>query len=104
MLRVFNRFGTPAIFIFALTPLPDDLLFIPLGLMHYNLWKAFAVCATGKFLMALIITSAGAAARSVFVAGWPFALVLTVLLALVVVAMFRIDWVKLAERYAPTRA
>ncbi len=37
MLRIFDRFGAPAVFIFALTPLPDDLLFIPLGLMRYSL-------------------------------------------------------------------
>ncbi|RLG90681.1 hypothetical protein DRO34_05230, partial [Candidatus Bathyarchaeota archaeon] len=29
MLKVFDRFGPVAIFVFALTPLPDDLLFIP---------------------------------------------------------------------------
>ncbi len=49
MLRIFDRFGMPAVFIFALTPLPDDLLFIPLGLMRYSLWKAFIPCVAGKF-------------------------------------------------------
>jgi membrane protein YqaA with SNARE-associated domain len=104
MLRIFNRYGAPVIFIFALTPLPDDLLFIPLGLMHYSLWKAFAACVAGKFCMAFIIASVGKEMEGVFAIGWPFAVAMTALLALVVVAMFRIDWVKLAERYAPKRA
>jgi membrane protein YqaA with SNARE-associated domain len=103
MLRIFNRYGVPVIFIFALTPLPDDLLFIPLGLMHYSLWKAFVACATGKFFMAFIIASVGKVTGMVFAVDWLFTLVITVLLALVVVAMFRIDWVKLAEKYAPKR-
>jgi membrane protein YqaA with SNARE-associated domain len=104
MLRVFNRYGTLVIFIFALTPLPDDLLFIPLGLMHYSLWKAFAVCATGKFFMALIIAHFGRAVGGLFISSWLLGIITTVLLALVVVAMFRIDWVRFAEKYAPMRA
>lgn len=100
MLSIFQRFGAPAIFIFALTPLPDDLLFIPLGLMHYSLWKAFAVCAAGKFSMFLIIAYVGKAAGELLVVNWMLAAVVAVLLVLVVVAMFRINWVKVAERYA----
>jgi len=41
MVKVFDRFGPITIFLFALTPLPDDLLFIPLGIMHYNLLRDF---------------------------------------------------------------
>lgn len=103
MLRIFNRFGAPVIFLFALTPLPDDLLFIPLGLMRYSLWKAFAVCVAGKFCMALLIAYSGLVTEGLFIADWLFAVITTVLLAVLVVAMFRINWVKLAGRYAPKR-
>lgn len=103
MLSIFERFGVPAVFIFALTPLPDDLLFIPLGLMHYSLWKAFAACAAGKFAMSFIIAYVGKAVGEVFAVDWMLAAVVAVLLALVVVVIFRIDWVKFAEKYAPGR-
>ena len=102
MLSIFERFGVLAVFIFALTPLPDDLLFIPLGLMHYSLWKAFTACVAGKFVMSLIIAYMGKAASELF-DGWMLAVVVGVLMVLVVVAMFRIDWVKVAERYAPRK-
>ena len=102
MLSIFERFGVLAVFIFALTPLPDDLLFIPLGLMHYSLWRAFAASVAGKFAMSLIIAYMGKAAGELF-DGWMLAAVVAVILALVMVAMFRIDWVKVAERYAPRK-
>jgi len=41
-------------FIFALTPLPDDLLFIPLGIMRYNLPKTLLAAFFGKLVMLLI--------------------------------------------------
>lgn len=104
MLRIFERFGMSAVFIFALTPLPDDLLFIPLGLMHYSIWKAFVACAAGKFAMALIITHIGTAAGGLFVQDWILAALTTILLIVVIVAMFRIKWEKVIERYLPEKA
>jgi len=101
MLRIFKRFGLPAIFIFALTPLPDDLLFIPLGLMRYSLWRALLACVAGKFAMSLIIAYVGWAAGELFAVNWPLAALVAIFLALIIVAIFKIDWVKLAERYAP---
>ncbi len=103
MLRIFDRFGMPAVFIFALTPLPDDLLFIPLGLMHYSLWKAFIPCVAGKFLMSLIVVYVGSAAGQMFAENLIIALVTAVLLVLIVVAMFKIDWEKAIEKYLPRK-
>lgn len=102
MLSIFERFGVLAVFIFALTPLPDDLLFIPLGLMHYSLWKAFTACVAGKFAMSFIIAYMGKAAGELF-DGWMLAAVVAVILVLVMVVMFRIDWVKVAGRYVPRK-
>lgn len=103
MLRIFDRFGMPAVFIFALTPLPDDLLFIPLGLMRYSLWKAFIPCVAGKFLMSLIIVHVGSATGQMFAENWIIALVTAVLLILIVVVMFKIDWEKAIEKYLPRK-
>jgi len=55
MLKVFNRYGSLAVFLFALTPLPDDLLFIPLGIMRYSLPRALIACFFGKLGMSFII-------------------------------------------------
>jgi len=101
MLEIFERYGMIAVFIFALTPLPDSLLFIPMGLIHYSLWRVFVAAVAGKIAMSLIITHVGGAVGRVFPESWIFAAVTTILLVLVIVAMFRIDWEKLADRYAP---
>src|SRR4030043_1515720 len=57
--RLFKKFGPIVIFIFALTPLPDDLLFIPLGVMRYSLIRAFIPALLGKFFSNLIIAYSG---------------------------------------------
>ncbi|MEJ2251642.1 MAG: hypothetical protein P8Y97_18545, partial [Candidatus Lokiarchaeota archaeon] len=36
------------VFIFALTPLPDDILFLPLGMIRYPPWKAIIPGWLGK--------------------------------------------------------
>ncbi|MGQ9788188.1 MAG: YqaA family protein [Candidatus Hadarchaeaceae archaeon] len=99
MLRIFRRFGSIAVFVFALTPLPDDLIFIPLGLMRYSPWRTLAACAAGKFTMVFIIGSVGKAAGELF-SDLPLAVLVFVLLFLIIIAIFKIDWVKLAEKYA----
>ncbi|MEM2876091.1 MAG: VTT domain-containing protein, partial [Candidatus Bathyarchaeia archaeon] len=48
MVKVFQRYGSVAIFLFALTPLPDDLLFIPLGILKYPFLRAFIPAFAGK--------------------------------------------------------
>ncbi|MFX0056966.1 MAG: VTT domain-containing protein [Candidatus Hodarchaeota archaeon] len=50
-----NRKRTPFyIFIFALTPLPDDLLFIPLGMIKYPFWKSIIPGWIGKNVITII--------------------------------------------------
>jgi hypothetical protein len=36
------------VFLFALTPLPDDILFLPLGMMKYSFWKCIIPGWLGK--------------------------------------------------------
>jgi membrane protein YqaA with SNARE-associated domain len=57
--KVIERYGWIYIFVFALTPLPDDLLFIPLGVMRYGLLRAFVPALIGKFLMSVIVAYSG---------------------------------------------
>jgi membrane protein YqaA with SNARE-associated domain len=59
LVKLFKKFGPVAIFLFALTPLPDDLLFIPLGVMRYSLVRAFIPALIGKFFSNLIIAYSG---------------------------------------------
>lgn len=101
MLKVFKRYGPITIFIFSLTPLPDDLLFIPLGIMRYSFIKAFMPCIAGKILMSLILAFGGHLSigliETIFGGCGNTLLsiiITTVLLIIMIVAMFKIDWEK----------
>ena len=109
LMKLFRRFGPVIIFIFALTPLPDDLLFIPLGVMRYSVVAAFIPAFLGKFLSNLIIAYAGRLSLQIISdifgiegEGMSFLIgtVIAVLLLIVIfVIMFKVDWEKRAEKY-----
>jgi len=105
MLKVLTAKGYLApilVFLFALTPLPDDLLFIPLGLLGYPVLMWLLPCFVGKMFMAYIVAYAGRSYNQYLIAvlgaestGWTMALTSvasTALLLLVMVAMLKVDW------------
>ena len=109
MVKVFDRYGPAAIFFFALTPLPDDLLFIPLGVMRYPFWKAFIPALLGKTLMTFILAYSGqqsiAIIETLFAGSGLLGTVITsVLLILIIVAMIKIDWEKLFEKHVGVKS
>ncbi len=100
ILRIFSRYGAITIFLFALLPLPDDLLFIPLGIMRYSFLKAFVPALLGKMLMCFILAYGGYLSvgfiKSIFGGGsviWT-TIASALLLALIILVMFRVDWEK----------
>jgi membrane protein YqaA with SNARE-associated domain len=107
--KLFKKYGPIAIFIFALTPLPDDLLFIPLGIMRYSLLRAFIPALLGKFFSNLIIAYSGRLSleivKSLFgVESEGTSLLIgtiigIVLLVIVFIIMFKLDWEKRFAKY-----
>ena len=114
--KLFKKYGSIAIFIFALTPLPDDLLFIPLGVMRYSLLRAFIPALLGKFFSNLIIAYSGRLSLEIIgnlfgVEGEGTSLLVgtiigVVLLVLVLIIMFKFNWEKHFAKYVeePTPA
>jgi membrane protein DedA with SNARE-associated domain len=49
--RLLKRYGWYASFIAAATPIPDDIVYVPLGLTKYNPWLFFTSCFAGKMLI-----------------------------------------------------
>ena len=93
------RHGMLAIFLFALTPLPDDLILIPLGMLKYSLRKALAAAFLGKVMMCVAIAYAGrfsfVLVRDIFKSGGIWGGIISlVLLVLLIVAMIKIDWTR----------
>ena len=109
LMRVFNKYGTITVFLVALTPLPDDLLFIPMGIMRYSVIKAFIPALIGKFCMNLIVAYSGRFSinliRDIFgvESDWISALIgMTIAIALLIVVfviMFKVDWEKHLWKY-----
>ncbi|HVP92214.1 MAG TPA: VTT domain-containing protein [Acidobacteriota bacterium] len=109
LVKLLNRYGPLVVFVFALTPLPDDLIFIPLGVMRYSILRTLIPALIGKFFMNLIVAYSGRFSiqiiKQVFgiesdlitaVIGTTFAIVLTII---VLVIMFKMDWEKYLEKY-----
>ena len=107
--KLFKKYGAIAIFVFALTPLPDDLLFIPLGVMRYSLLRAFVPAVLGKFFSNLIIAYSGRLSLDIVktlfgVEGEGTSLLVgtiigIVLLVIVFIIMFKLDWEKYFAKY-----
>lgn len=105
LLRVLGKYSPAAIFLFALTPLPDDLLFIPLGMLRYNVVKAFFPALVGKLLMAYLVAYFGKVGGDFIISlfgdegSWIGALITSALLIIGIVVLYRIDWEKVLDRY-----
>jgi membrane protein YqaA with SNARE-associated domain len=109
LVRLFNKYGSITIFLFALTPLPDDLLFIPMGVMRYSIVKVFIPALIGKFCMNIIVSYSGRFSiqiiRDIFgvESDWISAtigmVIAIVLLIIVFVIMFKVNWEKYFAKY-----
>jgi membrane protein DedA with SNARE-associated domain len=47
------------VFIFAATPLPDDVILVPFGVMKYSYWKTIIPCMLGKMVLCILISYLG---------------------------------------------
>jgi len=109
LVNVLNRFGAVAIFAFALTPLPDDLIFIPLGVTRYNPVKAILPALAGKFSMGLIIAYGGRYSvefiEDLFGLGSELisSLVIFATGVILTIVLFRMDWEKYFSKYLNPR-
>jgi len=110
--KLVSRYGWPGAFAAALTPIPDDLVYIPLGLAKYNPWKFAAATFAGKFLMNEVIVwgsvylgrpfverllSESTSSMSLIIAAVASIAVLVVLVYL----SLKIDWAKVIGRWFP---
>ena len=100
--RLIQRYGAAIIFLFALLPLPDDVILIPLGVLRYDLKKALGAMFLGKTLMLTFVAYAGRYSytfvKDIFESGGVFGGVASVaLLVIILVAMMKIDWTRFID-------
>ena len=54
-----GRYGDLGVFIFAVTPLPDDLYLVPLGMVRFPFWRFMGVNTLGKVILSTIVAYSG---------------------------------------------
>ena len=91
-----------AAFFFAASPLPDDIVFIPLGIMRYSPTKTFISLFSGKFALILLVAylarSSGNFVESV-AGGSTIAIAVSVGVVISIsIIMMRVNWEKFLER------
>jgi uncharacterized membrane protein YdjX (TVP38/TMEM64 family) len=101
--RLIQNYGMTIIFIFAVLPLPDDLILIPLGILRYNLKKAMLAMFLGKTLMCITVAYAGrfsfTIVKDIFASsGWLGGFISTILLIIIIYVLLKVDWNKFIEK------
>ena len=107
-----SRYGWPGAFVAALTPIPDDLVYIPLGLAKYKPWKFATATFAGKVLMNEAIVWSSIFLGKPFVekvlgettdATWLIvgAIASFAVLGVIVYLSLKIDWAKIIGKWFP---
>lgn len=97
------------LFLFAITPLPDDVLFIPLGVLRYPWWKIVLPTLSGKLISGIVITSVGYSFKHTIdtaSAGTAEAVIsqfgMLAVIALMVYLFLKLDWQAIMRRLIKT--
>ena len=87
-----------AVLVFAATPLPDDVLYIPLGAMGYSPFKFFVAAAIGKTIITYMALLFGETIR--FLVGESSTIASIVAIVATLILMFlivKVDWEMIIE-------
>jgi len=110
--RLVKRYGAAAAFVAAATPIPDDLIYIPLGLAKYNPKKFFLATLSGKIVLSYVIVMSshflGLSILEPYIAEiedptviYIGIIVFGAILTVIVIIMLRLDWAKILGKTAP---
>lgn len=112
--KVLSKYGGIGVFVAALTPIPDDLVYIPLGIAKYSPSKFALFTFIGKYLLGttivwgtvylgrpimetfLVMTDSNDQYSAILIA-----VLSVILLALVLLFTFRFDWAKIIGKWFP---
>ena len=110
--RLVKKYGAAAAFVAAATPVPDDIIFVPLGLAKYNPKKFFISTLAGKIVLSYSIVFLYHylglslveplvkdldSATPVYVGIIIFGVMMTV----VIVLLLRLDWARILGKFLP---
>ena len=110
--RLVKRYGAGAAFFAAATPMPDDLIYVPLGLAKYNPKRFFIATLTGKLVLSYAIVFIShymglslvqpflediEDVSTIYIGIIIFAAVMTS----VIILLLKLDWQRVMGRFAP---
>jgi len=110
--RLVKKYGAAAAFVAAATPMPDDIIFIPLGLAKYNPKRFFVATLTGKIILSYIIVFISHYIGLSFIE--PFLeniddatpvyigiIVFGAIMTAIIVLLLKLDWQRIMGKFAP---
>ena len=110
--KLVKRYGGTAAFVAAATPIPDDIVYIPLGLAKYNPRKFFVATLLGKlvlcYVVVLISHYMGLSVLEPILEEikdplpvYVGIIILGAIMTITVILLLRLDWAKILGRIAP---
>lgn len=110
--RLVKRYGAAAAFVAAATPIPDDLIYIPLGLAKYNPKRFFIATLTGKIVLSysivLISHNLGLSLVEPFLENvndvttvYVGIIIFGAMMTVIIILLLRLDWQRILGRFAP---
>ena len=110
--RLVKRYGAGAAFFAAATPIPDDLVYVPLGLAKYSPKRFFIATLTGKIVLSYVIVFVshylGLSLVEPFLENIDDAtpvyigiMIFGAMMTSVIILLLRLDWQKILGRFAP---
>jgi membrane protein DedA with SNARE-associated domain len=110
--RLIKKYGAAAAFFAAATPIPDDLVYVPLGLAKYNPKRFFIATLTGKIVLSysiiLISHNLGLSLVEPFLENVNDAtpiyigiIVFAAMMTAVIILLLRLDWARILGKFAP---
>ena len=108
LLEIVKKYGWIAAFLAAATPIPDDMIYIPLGVLRYNPYYFFISTFLGKVIInTLVILGTKWTLPIVFYfiestpsSLWlPITILLITVTILIIYVIMSLDWNKVSERF-----
>jgi len=110
--KLVKRYGASAAFVAAATPIPDDIIYIPLGLAKYNPKRFFVATLLGKivlfYVIVLISHYTGLSLLEPVLQGiddplpvYIGIIALGAAMTIVVILLLRLNWERILGRVAP---
>ncbi len=110
--RLVKKYGAAAAFVAAATPIPDDIIFVPLGLAKYNPKRFFVSTLAGKIVLSYSIVFLYHylglsiveplvkdldSATPIYIGIATFGIIMTV----VIILLLRLDWARILGKFLP---